>query len=75
LRFWFLGARCLRFGALIRFTPETIVLLVSLLSAASEMNIFDFPPVNATLNGLSTCLIATHFEELKKRYELKMRVS
>jgi predicted O-methyltransferase YrrM len=60
---------------LIRLSPETTVLLVLLLSTASEMNIFELPPVNATLNGLSTCLIATHFEELKKRYELKMRVS
>jgi hypothetical protein len=72
------------FGALIRLQPETTVLLVLLLSAPSEMKVFDLPPANATLNGLSACLIATHFEELKRRgrarlrpsrYELKMRVS
>jgi len=53
------------FGALIRLQPETTVLLVLLLSAPSEMKVFDLPPANATLNGLSACLIATHFEELK----------
>ncbi len=103
---------------MIRFSPETNVLPGVLLSAASAMNIFDLPPVNATLNGLSTCLItvipalrarfdrhrklgrftmpiwlyvsitgvivyfmlyqwypSTHFEELKKRYELKTRIT
>ena len=54
------------FGALIRFAPKTTVSLFLLLSAVSEMNIFDLPPVNATLNGLSTCLIAAGWSAIRR---------
>lgn len=51
---------------MIRFSPETNVLPGVLLSAASAMNIFDLPPVNATLNGLSTCLIAAGWSAIRR---------
>jgi putative membrane protein len=53
------------FGALIRFLPKTNILPGLVLSAASVMNIFDLPPVNATLNGLSTCLIAAGWSAIR----------
>jgi len=54
------------FEALIRFSPETNVLTGVLLSAASAMNIFDLPPVYATLDGLSTCLIAAGWSAVRR---------
>ena len=30
------------------------------------MNVFDLPPVNATLNGLSTCFIAVGWAEIRR---------
>jgi uncharacterized membrane protein YozB (DUF420 family) len=66
LRFGFLGAKDAFFGALIRFSPEPNVLPGLFLSARSVMNIFDLPPVNATLNGLSTCLIATGWSAIRR---------
>ena len=54
------------FGVLIQFAPKTTVSLFLLLSAVSEMNIFDLPPVNATLNGLSTCLIAVGWSAIRR---------
>jgi putative membrane protein len=66
LRFGFLGAKGGFFEALIRFSPETNVLPGVLLPAVSAMNIFDLPPVNATLNGLSTCLIAAGWSAIRR---------
>ncbi len=59
--------------------------------SAFTMTIFDLPPINATLNGPSTLRIcggwisiyfmlyqwfpSTHFEELKKRYEVKIEAA
>jgi putative membrane protein len=40
--------------------------LVSLLSVKYEMNVFDLPPVNATLNGLSTCFIAAGWASIRR---------
>ena len=40
--------------------------VVSLLSAKYEMNVFDLPPVNATLNGLSTCFIAAGWASIRR---------
>jgi len=66
LRFGFLRAIDRFFGALIRSGPEPTLLPVALLSSVSEMNVFDLPPVNATLNGLSTCFIAAGWTAIRR---------
>jgi len=66
LRFGFLRAIDRFFGALIRSLPEPTLLPVAPLSSVSEMNVFDLPPVNATLNGLSTCLIAAGWTAIRR---------
>ena len=33
------------------------------------MNVFDLPPVNATLNGLSTCFIAMGWTAIRREHK------
>jgi putative membrane protein len=66
LRFGFRRAIDGFFGALIRSRPEPNLLPVSLPSSVSVMNVFDLPPVNATLNGLSTCFIAAGWSAIRR---------
>jgi putative membrane protein len=45
---------------------QSTLSVVPLLSAKYEMNVFDLPPVNATLNGLSTCFIAAGWASIRR---------
>ena len=45
---------------------QSTLSVVPILSAKYEMNVFDLPPVNATLNGLSTCFIAAGWASIRR---------
>src|ERR1700736_4103778 len=52
-------------GALIRYGLHPILRFVSALEPTCAMNVFDLPPMNATLNGLSTCFIAVGWAAIR----------
>jgi putative membrane protein len=47
-----------------------LALVLQPMEPTSEMNVFDLPPVNATLNGLSTCFIIAGWTAIRMERKL-----